>query len=92
MEAQAMTTSFREIKGGKQTVGSTYELTDHHSGKRVFLNWSNVVYAEELNGDGPPVTYIVLVPNTSKHGSITVKETLEHLFERPVSPDGPKRL
>lgn len=79
---------FREIKGGKQIVANTYELTDHNTGKRILLNWANVVYAEEINGGGSSMTHIVLAPNTSKNGWIAVKESLDQLFERPVTSDG----
>lgn len=85
-----MTTSFREIKGGKRAISNTYELTDHTTGKRLFLNWQNAIYAEALNGEDSP-TFIVIVQNGSKHCSVTVKESLDQLFERPVMIDGRQR-
>lgn len=81
----------RAIKGGLRDA-LAFELTDYSSGKRVYLNWANVVYAEEINGSGPAMTLIYLAPNTSKNGSVTVKETLDQLFERPVTLDGRQRL
>lgn len=76
----------RAIKGGRREP-LAFMLTDDVTGKPVLLNWENCIYAESLNG-GDSKTFILLVQNGSIHCSLTVKETLEHLFERPVIIDG----
>lgn len=78
------------IKGGKREALG-YMLTDKATGKPVLLNWANCIYAEPLNGEDSP-TFILLVQNGSIHCSLTVLESLDHLFERPVTLDGRQQL